>query len=167
MLAVILNLDPWRYHDDDARPPASLLEDLPTLGEALLTALGRVPIEAIQAYRHNIRQLWQFLQFSAHGGEPDAFYVGLGLVYKIAHERGLAAAMPNAKADLYLAGLANGERTRSEPDPMPYGLCQHNCTPANLGIVRRLPVLTRLLPMRWLAGSYYSLLFGVVCSESR
>ena len=71
--------------------------------------------------------------------------------------------MRNARADVYLAGL---ERTRSEPDPMPY-FCQHNCTPANIGIVRRLPVLARLLPVRWFAGSYYSLLFGEVCSESQ
>eukprot|EP00966_Prymnesium_polylepis_P148337 3426481-Prymnesium_polylepis.2 len=91
--------------------------------------------------------------------------VALGLTYKVARERGLlpAGGVPNVAADHHLRRLL---WTQSESPRLPYGSCQVNCTPANLGIVRRFPLLAKLLPMRSIAGAYYFLFLGQLCFEN-
>jgi hypothetical protein len=167
-LAVVINVDPW----DPRIAQLMLPGGLATLGEALFIALQSIPPARIAGYRRSLRLLWRFLQYSADDdSEPDALDVGLGLVYKVAREHGLDINR-NIEAEKYLFGRGpNGRRvlppiTRAEPTAMPYGTCQRNCSPASLGFVMRYPSLARLLPMSttgWLAGAYYSLLWGMAC----
>jgi hypothetical protein len=159
---VVINADPWNSRIGEL----SLPEGAGTLGDALISVLRRIPAPRVAVYRRVVRQVWQFLQYSMApiGAEPDAMAVALGLTYKVARERGLlpAGRVPNAAADQHLSGLPY---TQSEMAPLPYGSCQMNCSPSNLGVVRRVPLLAKLLPMRWIAGAYYSLFFGRLCFE--
>jgi hypothetical protein len=168
-LCVLINADPW----DQRIGELALPEGFSTLGTALLHVLERIPDAQLASYRRAIRKLWQFLQFSSPHlhGEPDAMSVALGLVYKISAERHLTGRSEvNMQADRLLFGRSKGAdgqssrlpTTRAESDRLPFGTCQRECKPSNLGLVQLFPVLEKWMPMHWLATSYFSLL-GHVC----
>jgi len=158
-LAVVVDIDPW------ANNPTGLSNG-ETFGTALLRALASIPLSSLDRIRKQIALLWPFLQIAAHAGELDALAVAVGVVYKIARERGVAQAtnrLANRILDQRRELLGP---TRAEPEPLAYGTCARSCAPEQLGLVKRFPLIGYLLPMRPLAAAYYSLVWGEVCAEA-